>query len=352
MKIGILLTVYNCEKYIKDCLDPWFELKDEHDIVISANSGMFSDYYTLGIPFRNQETLKILSEYDIDFLITTKGKNLLGEDESRNLCLNFLNKQKCDLIWVLDGDECYTKEQILNIIDFINNNPENDWYSVNFKNLTLNENLFQDYTHERIIRTDRHGGMNSFYFDNQFTYNNGLPLSSANGIEIPKNLAYIKHNSWLSNDIRSKDKIMYQRFRYCGPDGAIPVELRCTYNWNIEEDKLEFSEDFHKGRGIEMPCLHESLSVFSHEFTLNFTRSDNAFKITKVQKEMNLAFEIYNSDNNFLIYKTHISVGRNINYFMAPSYNPEDSFNSFLIKAYENDILIHEEKIHIKYGRN
>ena len=67
---------------------------------------------------------------------------------------------------------------------------------------------------------------------------------------------------------------------------------------------------------------------------------------------MNLIFEIYNSDNNLLIYKTHISVGKNINYFMAPSYNPEDSFNSFLIKAYENDTLIHEEKIHIKYGRN
>lgn len=352
MKIGVLLTVYNCEKYIKDCLDPWFELKENNDIVISANSGMFSDYYTLGIPFRNQETLKILSEYDIDFLITTKGKNLLGEDESRNLCLNFLNKQKCDIIWVLDGDECYTKEQILNIIDFINNNPDSDWYSVNFKNLTIDENLFQDYTHERIIRTDRHGGMNSFYFDNEFTYNNGLPFKSANGLEVPKNVAHIKHNSWLSNDIRSKDKITYQRFRYCGPDGSLPVELRCTYNWNDEKNKLEFSEDFHKGRGMDIPCLHEEVSVFSHDFTLNYTRHENSFKITKVQREMDLVFEIYNSDNNSLIYKTQISVGKYVNYFMAPSYKPEDSFNSFLVKTYENDVLIHEEKIHLKYGRD
>ena len=106
MKIGLLLTVYNCENYIKDCLNPWFEIKDKYEVIISANSGMFSEYHTLDIPFRNKETLKALSEYDIDFLITTKGKNLLGEDESRNLCLNFLNKQKCDLIWVIDGDEC------------------------------------------------------------------------------------------------------------------------------------------------------------------------------------------------------------------------------------------------------
>ncbi len=348
MKIGILLTVYNCENYIKDCLDPWFELKNNHDIFISANSGMFSDYYTLGIPYRNKETLKILSDYDIDFLITTKGNNLLGEDESRNLCLNLLNKQNCDLIWIVDGDECYTKEQILNIIDFINKNPEYDWYSVNFKNLTIDQNLFQDYTHERIIRTDRHGGINSFYFDNQFTYKDGLALSGALGLEIPKNVAYIKHYSWLSSDIRSKDKIIYQRFRYCGSDGSIPVDLRCTYNWNEEKNKLEFSESFHKGRGIEIPCLHEELSTFSHDFTLNFTRYDNSFKITKVQRDMNLVFDIYNADDNFLIYKTQINIGRNINYFMAPSYKPEDDFSSFLIKAYEDDILIHEEKIHLK----
>jgi hypothetical protein len=67
---------------------------------------------------------------------------------------------------------------------------------------------------------------------------------------------------------------------------------------------------------------------------------------------MNLLFEIYNSDGNFLIYKTHIDIDKNINYFIAPSYKPDDNFNSFLIKAYENDILIHEEKIHLKYVGN
>jgi len=62
---------------------------------------------------------------------------------------------------------------------------------------------------------------------------------------------------------------------------------------------------------------------------------------------MNLVFEFYN-DNNILIYKTKIEISKNINYFMAPSYKPYDNFNSFLIKTYENDILIHEEKIHLK----
>ena len=51
MKIGLLLTVYNCENYIKDCLNPWFEIKDKNEVIISANSGMFTEYYTLDIPF-------------------------------------------------------------------------------------------------------------------------------------------------------------------------------------------------------------------------------------------------------------------------------------------------------------
>lgn len=348
MKIGVLLTVYNCENYIKECLDPWFEIMNHHEVIISANSGMFSDYYNLGIPYRNQKTLDILSGYDIDFLITTKGKNLLGEDESRNLCLNFLKKNSCDLVWVLDGDEAYTKNQILDILDYINNFPECDWYSVNFKNLTIEKNLFQDYTHERIIRTDRRGGINSFYFDNEFTYNDGTYLNSALGKEIPKRIAHVKHYSWLDDDIRTKDKIKYQEWRYCGPDGALPVKLRCAYSRSNEKDRLEFSEEFHKGRGIDIPCLHEKLSEFSHDFTVNYTRYDSSFKITKVQRNCLVDFEIFNGEDDFLIYKTTLDLFEDTNYYMAPVYKMDDFFYNFRVKAYENGILIHDEKIHLK----
>ena len=32
MKIGVLLSAYNSENYIDDCLKPWMELKDDFDI--------------------------------------------------------------------------------------------------------------------------------------------------------------------------------------------------------------------------------------------------------------------------------------------------------------------------------
>lgn len=348
MRIGLLFTVYNCEKYLREVLDAWFSAKDDLDIVIAANSGMFADYLKLGIPYRNKETLEILSEYEIDFLITTKGKNLLGEDESRNLCLNYLKKQQCDLIWVVDGDEKYTKEQILNIVKFINETPEFDSYSVNFKNLTIRENLFLDYIHTRIFRTDRHNGIDSFYFDNQFIYNDGTLSESSKILEVPKSVSHITHHSWLSNDTRTKDKILYQRMRYCGRDGKLPVELRCTYEWSDEKNELQFSKEFHTGRGLEIPCLHEELSKFSTEFTLNYTRYDNAFKITKVLSEQNLGFEIYDGDSNNLIYRTFMNLSPGINYYIAPNFIPSDSFYSFLVKAIDNGIIVHEEKIHLK----
>ena len=348
MRIGLLLTVYNCEKYIKDCLDPWFELKENHEIVIAANSGMFSDYHTLGIPFRNQETLKILSEYDIDFLITTKGKNLLGEDESRNLCLNFINKQKCDLIWVIDGDECYTKDQILNILKFIEENPEADRYELNFKNLTIEENLFMDYKHSRIVWAKRHDGISHFYFDNQFVYNNGTDTTQTSCINIPKNAAYIKHYSWLSDDSRTKDKIEYQRFRYrYGPGRENNEEIRCSYSWNSEKNKLEFNKKFYKHFEQEIPCLHEEISCFSYDFDINYSRTNKCFYITNVQKEMNINFEIYDNFDN-MVYNTQMSLSKDVNYFIQTKVNN----TKFGIKAYVDNYLIHDEKIHLNNHRN
>ena len=60
MKIGVLLTAYNCEDYIDDCLEPWLKLRDEYNFVIACNSGMFKDYLELDILEKNEGTLNKL----------------------------------------------------------------------------------------------------------------------------------------------------------------------------------------------------------------------------------------------------------------------------------------------------
>ena len=356
MKIGILLTAYNCDDYIEDCLYPWFEIKDKHDIVISVNSGMFSDYYTLGIPYRNKVTLEKLTNYDIDFLIATNGKNLLTEDESRNFSLEFLKKQNCDLIWIIDGDEVYTKQQILDIIDFIEKNPEPDVYDVYFKNLTIEKDLFMEYKHGRIVWANRFGGIAYFYFDNRFVYMEPGAHVNIKSLTVPKNVAYIKHNSWLSDDSRTKDKIIYQNYRYAtyysnGVNHLVPEGLRCSYDWDIERDRLQFNKGYYNRQGVDVPCLHQIVTKFSNDFAINFSRSESSFKIVDIQRDIKSTFEIYNTDG-VLIYTTNLDLVKDFNYFIAPSYlvrfDEDPNFYNFRVKVYENSELIHDEKIHLK----
>lgn len=353
MKIGLLLTIYNCDKYVEECLDPWFELKKDHDIIISAVSGMFVEYKAIGLPNRNKKTLEKLLNYDIDFQITTKGDDLLYEDESRNLCLDFLNKKNCDLIWVIDGDEVYTKEQILGIINFIENNKEYDWYELQFKNLTIYDNLFMSYEHGRIMWANRYGGIAYFYFDNKFIYNESNAHTNIKSIKIPKKIAYIKHYSWLSDDSRTKDKLLYQNIRYKnkyvnGDFEEVEENLRCSYVWNNDKNKLDFNESFYNFFEEEIPCLHEEVSCFSKMFDINYSRFDKCFYVTNISEDITIEFKIYNGLTNEHIYSTTLNMSEGIRFFIAPAYTISEDFTNFRIEAYENNILIHNERIHLK----
>jgi hypothetical protein len=351
IKIGLLLTAYNCEKYLDACLKPWIELKEDYNIVISASSCMFNDYRILGIPYRNEKTLEILLNHEIDFLITTKGKNLLKEDQLRNMCLNFLKLQQCDLIWVIDGDEIYSKNEIINIIDFIYKNPTPDWYYINFKNSTIHDNLFITYKHMRISWNNRYGGLSYFYFDNKFIYENGTSDVGKMELEIPKNVAYVSHKAWISDDIRSRDKIKYQNLRYSGFNNEVPIECRCGYYWDETNNRLDFNKENYKYYKAQIPTLHEELSKYSTDFTIEFSRNKNKFDITSVHRNIESEFEIYDSNTNILLFSTHLDMKKDVNYFIQLTgdlFDTKENFHSFLIKVYEYNILIHAELLHLK----
>jgi len=63
---------------------------------------------------------------------------------------------------------------------------------------------------------------------------------------------------------------------------------------------------------------------------------------------MSLIFEIYNGETDNLIYKTYLELGKGVNYFISTSYNINENFYNFRVKSYENEKLIHDEKIHLK----
>ena len=247
LKIGILLSAYNSENYIDECLEPWFKLKKDHDIVIGCNSGMYKEYVNFGFKPKNKETLVKLLNYDLDFLISTGPNSLLDENDSKNNILDIL-KDKCDLVWILDSDEFYTENDIINIIKYISENPQFDWYSVNFKNYTFSKNLWvEGFCPPRIFRTNRNGGINKFYFDNHINYNDGSAFDDKPNSSIPRNIAHIKHYCWLDDDTRSKEKVKYQEQRFTNG---------CSFEWLENENRLIFSD---KHYGLETPILHEMI---------------------------------------------------------------------------------------------
>jgi len=337
MKIGILFTAYNCDDYIEDVLKPWLELRDELNLILVANSGMFSDYVKFGFEEKNENTLQILINNKLDFLVTTNGKNLLDEDSSRNVCLEYLKKLKCDLLWTVDGDEVYSKTEIKNIIQHIKENLEPDVYLVQFKNYTLKYPYWVDgFFKETIYWMNRYGGINKFFFDNVVDYNDGTKITEKNNhYKIPKNISFVEHYSWLSSDSRSKEKVIYQNSRFFGNENE-----RCSFVYI--NDELKFNEQFWTSRNLQIPILHETLSINTTDFELDYNRENKTININNCKSDKTYFFEVWNSKNN-LIYTTEINLLKDINFFIYPGPIDVNNFIKIIVK--HNNFICHEEKL-------
>jgi FkbM family methyltransferase len=343
IRIGVLLSAYNSEDYIDECLQPWMSLKEEFDITFACVSGMYKEYLDFGFRSKNKGTLSKLINYDLDFLLSTGEKSLLDENGSKNSALDAL-KNNCDLVWILDSDEFYTEEDIKNILEFIKKNKKYDWYSVNLKNSTFEKKLWIDgFCPPRIFRTDRNRGISHFYFDNHITYNDGENFDNKPNIKIPRSVAWVKHYSWLNEDSRSREKIKYQDRRFVSG---------CSFTFNEVNGKIYFSDRFYKERGIEEPILHETLDFLSREFTVNFVRRDNTFYIENVEKSQDVKFKFFNDNKGVLIQETNLSLYKGVNFYCSlpgQNYWETEGFSRFRVEAFIGEEKIHSEIIHIKY---
>lgn len=314
---------------------------------------MFRDYFDMGIAENNQETIEKLIKHKLDFLVTTSGRNLLDEDSSRNLSLDFLKKQDCDLLIYLDGDEIYTEEQIISVLDFVENNPSYDQYGVFFKNHIIYEGLFwNNFLRKSIYWMKRYGGINRFYFDSDFAYNDPS-ADYSNTVVIPRNVAFVEHYSWITNDPRTKVKITYQNRRYVGASGDFPENMRCAFKWDTENDKLEFNRDFWTNNGrFQIPMLREiSGGNYSFEFELDFDRSQNVINICSLTASGDYGFLISDSHGNN-IYFTQMTLFPGVNYWIAPSPNrifeQEEDLKFLEIAVSKEGQEIHNERLHFR----
>lgn len=342
MNIGIILTAYNSEKYIDDCLNPWVSLKEKYNITISCVSGMFKDYVDLGFQIKNKRTLRKLINNDIDYLISTGPNLLIDENNSRNNILNVLKKDN-DIIWILDSDEIYTETEIENIISYTELYPNIDWFSVNFKNyIFTNKTFISGYCPPRIFRTNKENNLDRFYFDNHILYEDGSDFLNHSNLKIPRNVAWVKHFTWLNDDPRTPEKVKYQNVRFING---------CNFLWNEENNKLYFNDDYYKKVGEEKPTLIEEIDKFTDNFTFNFSREKNLFFINDVIENANIFLRIYNGHNGNLLSESELTLYKGVNLFYGfehENFYSMGRFSKFRIEVLKNGQIIHNQFLHIK----
>jgi hypothetical protein len=244
MKIGILGCFFNCSKDLNRVIEPFIDLRASKNLVLTAVNSVFKENAELGMSADDDKTRLKISNAGLDYHYFSPVP--LAESQARNKCLDYLLYTGVDFVWILDGDEFYTKEQISQIIYFIEKNKDNEdcFFSIPFKNHVFEGAEWVDgFCPPRIFNNNIHDGIDQFYWDNDILYRDGTNYKVLQEIAIPKEIAHVRHMTWLHEN--GKEKYEYQ-VKHFG---------QCSYKWNYEEEKLEFDKEYYEKHGIPIPKL-------------------------------------------------------------------------------------------------
>jgi hypothetical protein len=250
MKIGIIYCGYNSLPYVRQSLYPFINAKDE---------GLISQVCAVSIPFMEYFDINQNNDGTTELLLDFYNKSFINhiftnpsyiqEHKARDLCLQYLKIMNCDIIWMVDADEFYNLEDIKNIINFINENPDYCWYSINFKNYIFDGKQWVDgFCPPRIFKNKFNLiNIDSFFWDNDIAYkknNDFINYKNLSSLEIPKEIAHIKHMTWLHENGKLKYEYQMKHFGHCG------------YKWNYETNLLEINEEFYLKNHQNIPIIY------------------------------------------------------------------------------------------------
>jgi len=244
-KLGIILSAYGLEEYVKPCLSSWLEF----NIPIACASFQFENFQKQSNDSCLSELKKLLPEKHIFY----DENKVLKEHEARNIPLEYLKlNTEIDTILILDVDEIYTKKEIENLLTFINSEDFSwvAWAKINFKNYIFNGNFWtDDFCPPRIFKMQyQNYFLNKFYWDNDIIYtdknNSAIDYKQLSSIIVPKNKMHIRHMTWLNN-IRSKNKVEYQE-KHFG---------KCSFKWNQLNNEIEINNKYYQDNNLPMPNI-------------------------------------------------------------------------------------------------
>jgi hypothetical protein len=252
MRYGILCNFYGFPQYLDKVLSSWVNL--DKNFIFAAACCKFDQYIDINYELQDTETVKKLKTKYKNKFSYIYDESISNDSIVRNYPLKYLLNHEVDYIWLLDGDEFYTKEQIIKIINFIERETFVPYFKINFKNFFNDENHWVDgFCPPRIFKTKFNNlKLNSFYYENDVYYtdenNNKINYKQLSYLSIPKALAHIDHYSWCGDKIYLQNKIKYQNCRYKGI---------CSYKWNNEKNSLDFNEEYYKMINEAVPQVYK-----------------------------------------------------------------------------------------------
>jgi hypothetical protein len=246
MKFSIIYCGYNNLEFTKKSLPVWIEASKKYDLRIAAVSVPFMEYKN--ITSYNDGTTEYIKQAARDKLIDVCFDNpiYLKEADARNLCLFYLMSHDCDYVFLADSDEMYTVEEIGRIIEYVKTKPQIDCFEIQFKNYIFDGKSWIDGFHPfRIFKTSGQGGLSRFYWDNDVKFKNGKTQHDIERVIIPKDVAFIRHLTWLHSNGKEKYEYHMKHFGLC------------SYNWNYNTNMLELNEQYYISKKEKIPEIHK-----------------------------------------------------------------------------------------------
>lgn len=216
LKIGVIGCFYGNADLLPEVLSPWIELKNEGaPILLGGVNAQFKEYADMGYVNDDEATRAVLRAHEKEFDILRIESKPLLEHEARGILLDHFKTRGVGAVWLLDGDELYTKEEIREIIKYIHRVPEFDYYHIHLKNYLFDSVLSRDvFCPPRIVRLERRGGVDAFSWDNEITFSDGSTLNDGVPGIIPRRVAFVRHLTWRKADVRKKIAYCLKHFGY------------------------------------------------------------------------------------------------------------------------------------------
>lgn len=258
--ISITFIGYDCNATLKKAFFSWREIKlnkalsnQIDNLYISAAHVCFPETESLGYNLYSSdgtiETLQKLKDENVIDALTIYNKSI-EEQIAWSNNLNYF-PANTNLVWMLNGDEIWTLEEISNTLDFIQRNPLTDFFKINFKNYFGRNKYVKDFIVPRIWSNNRNEGVKRFYRDDLVEFNNGKKDVEVSHMVVPSHLCFPAHYSWsLPSEYSDEEnykfvnrKLLFQKLRYSHP----------SYKWNIELDQLELDSSYYARIGKPIP---------------------------------------------------------------------------------------------------